>query len=98
MGNRVRNGSLGALNAQSPYCTAKLGLNINISGTFVGTLTLYRRDANGNSWPVTGATGTALTFTAAVNYNDTPINLRGDYFLKMTAYTSGTAVTAMEGW
>lgn len=99
---RIRNGSLAAANAVSPFCTAKLGLNINISGTFVGTVGLWRRDNNGNSFAVTGATGTAVTFTGAgatnINYNLSPINVKGDYFLKMTAYTSGTAVTAMEGW
>ena len=98
MGNRVRNGTLGSANAVSPFCTAKLGLNIGISGVFVGTLTLYRRDGNGNSFPVTNATGTAITFTTATNYADTPINLRGDYYLKMTAYTSGAATVVMEGW
>lgn len=96
--NRIRNGSLGALNAVSPYCTAKFGLNVNISGTFTGTVSLMRRDLNGNIFPVTNASGSATTWTAAVNANISPINVKGDYFLKMTAYTSGTAVTAMEGW
>jgi|GEM_PF-7088833 len=95
---RIRNGSLAAANAVSPFCTAKMGLNVNISGTFVGTIGLWRRDNNGNSFAVTNATGTAITWTAPVNENISPIYVRGDYFLKMTAYTSGTAVTAMEGW
>jgi hypothetical protein len=96
--NRVRTDSLGSLNAVSKFCTAKFGLNINISGTFVGTLTLFRRDNAGNSYAVTNQAGTAVTFTAPTNFADTPINLRGDYFLKMTAYTSGTAVCVVEGW
>ena len=95
---RIRNGSLGVLNAQSPYCSAKRGLNIDISGTFVGTVSLMRRDANGNVTAVTNAAGTAVTFTAPANYNLSPINVQGEYALKMTAYTSGTATTAMEGW
>lgn len=95
---RSRVGSLGAANAQSPYCSAKRGLNIEISGTFTGTITLMRRDAQGNVAAVTNAGGTAVTFTAATNYNLSPLNVQGDYALKMTAYTSGTANTVMEGW
>ena len=95
---RIRNGSLGAANAISPWCSAKRGLNINISGTFVGTVTLMRRDANGNIFAVTNASGTAVTFTGPVNYNPANPFVEGDYALKMTAYTSGTATTAMEGW
>jgi hypothetical protein len=95
---RIRNGSLGVLNAQSPYCSVKRGTNINISGTFVGTVSLMRRDANGNVTAVTNAAGAAVTFTVPTNYNLSPINVQGDYALKMTAYTSGTAITAMEGW
>jgi len=95
---RIRNGSLGVLNAQSPWLSAKRGMNIKISGTFVGTVALVRRDANGNTFPVTGATGTAVTFTGPVNYSVANPFVQGDYALQMTAYTSGTAVTAMEGW
>ena len=95
---RIRNSSLGVLNAQSPGLSAKRGLNIKISGTFVGTVSLLRRDANGNTFPVTSAAGAAVTFTGPVNYNPATPFVQGDYALQMTAYTSGTAVTAMEGW
>lgn len=95
---RIRNGSLGVLNAQSPWLSAKRGLNLKISGTFSGAVSLIRRDANGNTFAVTGATGTPITFTGAVNYNPPNPMVQGDYALQMTTYVSGTAVTAMEGW
>lgn len=93
---RVRTAALGVANAQSPWCSAKKGLNLTISGTFVGTLTLERRAADGNTYPVTGATGTAVTFTGAVSYALAPF-VEGDFALKMTSYTSGTANVVLEG-
>lgn len=93
---RVRTAALGAANAQSPWCSAKFGLNLTISGTFVGTVSLLRRSADGNTYPVTGATGTAVTFTGAISYALAPF-VEGDFALKMTAYTSGTANVVLEG-
>ena len=92
---RVRTADLGAANAQSPWCSAKKGLNVTISGTFSGTVSLLRRAADGNVYPYT-VSGTAVTFTAAASQAYIP-GVEGDFALKMTAYTSGTANVVLEG-
>lgn len=92
---RVRTAALGAANAQSPWCSAKKGLNITIAGTFAGTVSLLRRAADGNMYPFTSA-GTAVTFTGVISQQIIP-GVEGDFALKMTSYVSGTANVVLEG-
>lgn len=95
---RKRTAALGALNAQSAFLSARRGLNITVAGTFVGTVSLLRRAADGNTYPVTNAAGAAVTFTTPCSYNPANPMVEGDYALQMSAYTSGTANVVIEGW
>lgn len=95
---RFRTASLGVLNAITPWLSARRGANLTVSGVFVGTVTVMRRDPTGLISPLTTQAGAAIAFTGPVSYQIGQIGVQGDYALKMTAYTSGAAVATVEGW
>ena len=93
---QIKSGTLGALNANFDVNVSDIdAAALFITGTFVGTITLYGSDDGTNFVPIAGyamdAPATPVT-TVAVNkgYN---INVYPHKTLRatMTAYTSGTA-------
>lgn len=94
---RSRNINLTALNQQSPWCSMKRGGMLTLEGTFVGTVSLLRRGADGNTVPATNNSGTPITFTTIGTYAISPNLVQGEYAVKCTAYTSGTITGILEG-
>lgn len=94
---RSRNISLAAQNQQSPWCSMKRGGMVTLEGTWVGTVALMRRGADGNTVAATNNSGVAITFTANGTYAISPNMVQGEYAIKCTAFTSGTIAGIIEG-
>lgn len=84
---------------QTGWCTCKSGGVVTLEGTFVGTVTLQRRGADGNIVDVTNNSAAVTTFTAAGTYTISPNMVPAEYRLNMKsgAYTSGTCAMMIEG-
>lgn len=84
---------------QTAWCSIKAGGIVTLEGTFLGTVTLQRRGADGNTVDVTNNSAVVTTFTAAGTYTLTPVGVQAEYRLNMKAgaYTSGTCVMMIEG-
>lgn len=94
-----RQDSLSAQNTFGQWLNLSQGGIITISGTWVGTISLQRRGADGNTNDVTDNSGNAITFTKNGTYSINPYLLHGDYRwgFKTGNYTSGTAAGTIEG-
>lgn len=86
-------------NNQTPWLSAKYGATAIISGTFVGTFTLQRRNSDGTIVDVTNNSGVVTTFTAPGTFTLSPNGSQAEYRLNMKsgAFTSGTANGLLEG-
>lgn len=78
--------ALGELNAETTLVHVEDEFNVHISGTWVGTITLYRRFPGDSTWfPF------ATTYTANIDLIKVEPEAACTYKAKMTAYTSGSA-------
>lgn len=86
-------------NNQTVWNSLKKGGMALLSGTFVGTVTLQRRDTAGNIQDATTAAGAVITFSAPGTYPIAPTETQAEYRLncKSGAFTSGTILMAVEG-
>ena len=82
---------------QGPWCSMKRGGMVTLEGTWVGTVSLVRRGADGNTVPATNNADAAITFTANGTYTLSPNLVQAEYALQCTAYTSGSIVSMLEG-
>lgn len=94
---RNRQDSLSANSLFSKVITLKNGGILTLEGVWVATVSLFRIGSDGNRVPVTGNTGTPVTFTANGTYTIAPNLVAGQYQWGTTAYTSGTVVGMLEG-
>ena len=94
---RKRTATLTGTSQQGPWCSMKRGGMVTLEGTWVGTVTLMRRGADGNTVTATNNSGTAITFTANGTYTLAPNLVQAEYALQCTAFTSGSIVTMLEG-
>lgn len=86
-------------NNRTVWNSLKKGGVALLSGTFVATATLQRRDGAGNIQDVTNNAGAAVTFNAPGTYTIDPAESQAEYRLnvKSGAFTSGTLLMAIEG-
>lgn len=94
---RRRIATLTGTTQQTPWCSMKRGGMVTLEGTWVGTVTLMRRGADGNAVTATNNSDAAITFTANGTYTLLPNMVQAEYALQCTAYTSGSIVAMLEG-
>lgn len=94
---RQRKISLTGTSQQSPWCSMKRGGMLTLEGTWVGTVSLVRRGADGNTVPATNNSGAAITYTTNGTYALSPNLVQAEYAVQCTAYTSGTITGILEG-
>jgi hypothetical protein len=91
--------TLDALNEASaafqPISGRPFNVTITGSGPLVGTLTLQRSLDDGVTWHDCTDNGTPIAFTASASEVVSEYEHGVDYRLKMTAYTSGSAVVRL---
>lgn len=97
--NRTKTVTADGATNQTPWCSCKAGGMVTLEGAFVGTVTLERRGADGNTVTATNNSGAAITFTTAGTFTLSPNMLQAEYRLNMKsgAYTSGTCAMMIEG-
>ena len=96
---RHKANSLSAQNTFGDALALVRGGVLTLSGTWVATVSLQRKDANAGTWhDVTNNSGTATTFTGNGTYTVDPnlIDALYRWGIKTGNYTSGTVVGVFE--
>ena len=96
---RNRQDSISAQNSFSRVLTIKQGGVLTLEGTWVAIVSLYRIGSDGNRVPITGNTGSPVTFTTNGTYTIAPNAVASQYQWGIATgnYTSGTVVGMLEG-
>lgn len=96
---RNRQDSVSAENTFSRVLTMKFGGVLTLEGTWSATVSLYRIGSDGNRVPVTGNTGTPVTFTGNGTYAIAPSGVAAQYQWGVATgnFTSGTVQGMLEG-